>query len=429
MGKCQTRLAHLEHDDEENGGNDITLKSTMSSSDASSASAPAPPSSLSIFHEDILLAILSYVADVPLEMVDSARAPVDSHSTLTHTLPLVSKQFHKLTLNHDLYWKHALLRLVHKQPSLWEEGMTRVIFDAKCDELREVIMERNRSRTTVRRRDKRTRDGQSNQQQQPKPQSVLESKTSASQPSDPDSPSDSNTTPSLSNNEKLLQEACTAIQSHPPHHHTATPSGTYQCLHQSIVLQHIRYQAPVFCMPTAVRLGEPFGLHFFEARYRLLISEVMANYPVSARRGGPIIPMVPGLFPPDRIHGQTRVMDDDIKASILDLLEKNESLLEKYQLPTFIFAHQTPVRRNTPATIVQVQHCAVAPDGSADVLLKPLSYVWLEEIWERPGTGGLIEARGIRMGTEASEAYERWSGMIGFGRGDGRGRGQMMPMP
>lgn len=422
MGKCQTSLAHLvhDHDAEESDGNDPKLKSTMSSSDASSASAPAPPSALSIFHEDILLAILSFVADVPFEMVDSARAPIDSHSTLTHTLPLVSKQFHKLTLRHDLYWKHALLRLLHKQPCLWDEGMKRVIFDAKCDELREEIMERNRSRTT-RRRDKRTKDGQN------KPQSVVESKVSASLLSDPDSPSDDNTTPPLSNNETLLEEACTAIQSHPPQHHTATPSGTYQRLHQSIVLQHIRYQAPVFCMPTAVRLGEAFGLHFFESRYRLLISEVMANYPVSARRGAQISPMVPGLFPPDR--GQTRVLDDDIKAAILDLLEKNEPLLEQYQLPTFIHAHQTPVRRNTPATIVQVERCGVAPDGSADVFLKPLAYVWLEEIWERPGTGGLIEARGIRMGLEASDKYERWSSMLGFGRGDGRGHGQMLPIP
>lgn len=30
---------------------------------------------------------------------------------------------------------------------------------------------------------------------------------------------------------------------------------------------------------------------------------------------------------------------------------------------------------------------------------------------------------------QASEAYERWSGMSHFGRGDGRGRGQQLPIP
>ena len=65
MGKCQTRLANLAHDNEDE---DLQLKPTMVSSDDSVAE--APPSALSIFHEDILLSILSYVADVPFEMVD-----------------------------------------------------------------------------------------------------------------------------------------------------------------------------------------------------------------------------------------------------------------------------------------------------------------------------------------------------------------------
>lgn len=63
MGKCQTRLANLAHDNEDE---DLQLKPTMDSSDDS----VAPPSALSIFHEDILLSILSYVADVPFEMAD-----------------------------------------------------------------------------------------------------------------------------------------------------------------------------------------------------------------------------------------------------------------------------------------------------------------------------------------------------------------------
>mmetsp|Transcript_47568 Transcript_47568/g.101075 ORF Transcript_47568/g.101075 Transcript_47568/m.101075 type:complete len:410 (+) Transcript_47568:154-1383(+) len=396
---------------------DPVLKLTMETGTGSAAKEEATPSkaeqssSLSIFHEDVILSMLSYVADVPFEMAEApnARAPIDSHSTLTHTLPLVCKQFHKLTRHHDLHWKHALLRLMRKEPTLWEEGLKRVMFDSKCDELRAEIMERNRRRAT-RRRDKRTKYGQLNQQQEnPTPQAAAESVTSASSYS-----VEHLDNPSPSDREELLQRACMTIQAHPPRHHTATSSGVYQCLYQSVLLGHMRYQAPVFYMPSAVRLGSTYGLHFFEPRYRVLMSEVMASYPVSARRGQPISPMVPGLFPPQRSHGQ--VMADDMKAFILDLLEKNESMLRNYQLPSFIHAHQSPLRRNTPATIVQVQQCVIQPDGSADVFLEPLSYIWLEEIWERPGTGGLFEARGIRMGKDASESYELYCVTSGTSR-------------
>lgn len=442
MGKCHTRLAHLVNVEDGDGPN-LKLKSTMESSDAAeraeassaptAAHVPSPPSVFSIFHEDILLAILSYVADVPFEKVargeGQARAPIDSHSTLTHTLPLVSKQFYRLTSNHDLYWKHALLRLVQNEPSLWEEGLQRMVFDAKCDELRAEILERNRSRS-VRRRDKRTKDSQLNQQQQQPPQSAFESKiiSACSVGADNNNPSNSvGVSSPLTEEEELLQQACKAMQLHPPRHHTASPSGMYQCVYQSIVLGHMRYQAPVFYMPSSVQLGSRYGLHFFEHRYRLLISEVMASFPTRTRRGEQIGPVVLGLLPPNR--SQSGVLDDDIKLSILDLCEKNESLLTNHHYPTFIHAHQSPLRRNSPAAIVRVLHCSISPDGSADVLLSPLSYIWLEEIWERPGTGGLIEARGIRMGKEASDAYERWCGMSRYGMGDGRGHGQMLPIP
>lgn len=293
-----------------------------------------------------------------------------------------------------------------------------MIFDGKCDELRAEIKERNRSRA-VRRRDKRTRDGQQTDQQQRTPQSVAESDADVAGPSNG----------ALKPEEELVQRACTAVEAHPPHHHTASSSGVYQCVFQSVVVSHLYFQAPVFYMPSSVRLGDDYGLHFFEPRYRLLISEVMSAYPVSARRGDLVRPVLPGLYPVDgRAHGQ-RVMDDDIKASLLDLLEKNAQLLGEHYLPTFIHAHQSPLRPNVPATIVQVSRCAISPDGSADVLLSPMAYIWLDEIWERPGTGGLMEARGIRMSRGDADAYERWCRMSIYGNGDGRGRAQMLPIP
>ena len=310
-----------------------------------------------------------------------------------------------------------MIRLVHNEPKLWAEGVKRVIFDAECDEIRDEIAKRILSQSE-RRRDKRAKNDQRNYQT---PQSVFESKISASLRTEKIS-SDSKT--STEDVEELLEQACTAIHSYPPHPHTATSSGMYQRLYRSIVLRHLRYKGPVFIMGSSVLLGSSYGLHFFEPRYRVLISEVLASYPVSARRGERIGPTVPGIFP----ISSHSVVDDDIKSSVRELKEKNESLLKEYHLPTFIHAHRG-FQVNCPATIVQVQMCSVSPNGSADVFLKPIAYIWIEKIWERRGTGGLCEARGIRMGAEFSERYERWCHMGAYGMGDGRGRGSQLPIP
>ena len=363
-----------------------------------------PVSSLSIFHEDVLLAILSFVADTPFEMVDSAE-PTSGQSTLTHTLPFVSKQFHRLTKEHDFFWENALLRLVKKE-HLWEDGMKRFVFDSKCDKIRNDIVERNRNRN---RRDKRTKSNQLQQLQAQPPQAgapqsagtplqIMSATNNANNVT-----ADTDTT--TKREEALVKQACYAIEAYPPRNHVATSSGIHQCIYRSIVHDHLRYQGPVFFMPSAIRLGSPYGLHFFEPRYRLLVSEVMATYPVSARRGERISPMVPALLPPSNNIRQNGD-DDDIKSDLLNVMEQNQTLLGRYQLPTFIHAHQSPLRKNTPATIVQVRQCMVSRDGSADVYLEPIAYIWIDEVFERPGTGGLYEARGIRMGKEVSESYE-----------------------
>ena len=310
-----------------------------------------------------------------------------------------------------------MIRLVHNEPKLWAEGVKRVIFDAECDEIRDEIAKRIQSQSE-RRRDKRAKNDQRNYQT---PQSVFESKISASLRTEKSS-SDSKT--STEDVEELLEQACTAIHSYPPHPHTATSSGMYQRLYRSIVLRHLRYKGPVFIMgSSSVRLGSPYGLHFFEPRYRVLISEIMARHPVSARRGETIAPMVPGIFPPPP------VADDDIKSSIVDLVKRNLPLMTEYHQPTFIHAYRDFLRPNSLAAIVQVQVCSINPNGSADVLLKPIAYVWIDRIWERPGTGGLCEASGIRMGADSSQRYEYQSNMRAFGMGDGRGRHQQLPIP
>lgn len=76
-------------------------------------------------------------------------------------------------------------------------------------------------------------------------------------------------------------------------------------------------------------LGEPYELHFYEPRYRLLIAEVMRDHPEEAKQGGHI---------------------------------ENP--------PCFVHANRGCQETN-PGTLVQVQRCEVFPDGRADVLLLP----------------------------------------------------------
>jgi len=67
MGKCQSvanTISSLPGDSYP----EPSLKSTMDSYDMDSSSNNEDTSSPSVFHEDILLNILSYVADIPYEM-------------------------------------------------------------------------------------------------------------------------------------------------------------------------------------------------------------------------------------------------------------------------------------------------------------------------------------------------------------------------
>mmetsp|Transcript_4182 Transcript_4182/g.8691 ORF Transcript_4182/g.8691 Transcript_4182/m.8691 type:complete len:415 (+) Transcript_4182:150-1394(+) len=414
MGSCGTRPAAAFP-----GEGHTKLVASSKSAPSQSLSQNDGPSLLSIFHEDIMLTILSFVADVPFELKDGTRDPIDTHSTLTHVLPHVSKQFHKLCSEHDHYWKNALLRLVKDDPYLWEEGLKRLIFESECNALRESINDRNKARV---RRGKRTKTINSQSDELDSVQNT----SSDVQGNEPDSRVvlSAGNNPEPSKEEQLVHKGCQALETYPPRHHTASSSGIYQCLYQTILNSHIRFQAPVFYMPTSVQLGSPYGLHFFEPRYRLLISDCMRSFPVSARRGEEIKPCVPGLSP-----SSNNITTVSQNAEVQSLLENNKDIMKEHYLPTFIHAHQSPLRRNTPACIVQVRHCIIQPDGSADVFLQPVSYIWIEEIWERPGTGSLYEARGIRMPKDESEKYEMWCVMSRYGRGDGRGWAQMLPIP
>jgi hypothetical protein len=231
-------------------------------------------------HDDLKLNILSFVADAPLE--GSCTAKDYLQSSLTHTIPLVSKKFRDFSRS-DAFWKRALVRQVLNEPFLWRAGLRNM-----C-------------------------------QQDPR-------LTSSSSGVD------------------LVEIAGSLL------------GTSYKQLYAQVLSEQVRFKGPVFFMPGQLQIGEAYGLHFFEPRYRLMIAEVMQSQDVEARRGG-------------RIRGPA----------------------------LFIHANRAPLAPASQAVVVQIQQCQIHPDGRADVVLLPVSHVWLEKLWVRPNSGHLFYAQCLRM--------------------------------
>ncbi len=155
----------------------------------------------------------------------------------------------------------------------------------------------------------------------------------------------------------------------------------YMELYRYILSNFIKYTSPLFYMPSNdVFLGKPIGLHFFEMRYRLLISEVMSSYPESFRNGGPI----------------SRPISRPINTE-----EDND---DEFEHPKFIYANNAPLKPGTIVTIVRVVRCEVYPDHRADVVLLPDTYARVESVWMRPNSHNLYEAKVVRMNNEEVSA-------------------------
>uniref|UniRef100_A0A7S4M6R5 F-box domain-containing protein n=1 Tax=Odontella aurita TaxID=265563 RepID=A0A7S4M6R5_9STRA len=97
-----------------------------------SPSPPLPPfafSSLGVLSDEILVEVLAFVGDGPLEYSrgDGDAQKPSCNATLTHVLPLVCKQFRHLIHSSDVLWSAALLRLFQSNPQAWEEGVTSIL--------------------------------------------------------------------------------------------------------------------------------------------------------------------------------------------------------------------------------------------------------------------------------------------------------------
>lgn len=69
-------------------------------------------------HEELKLAVLSFVADAPFEIMPENYPK----SALTNELPAVSRRF-RLICNSDLLWKDAVVRITKQEPGMWKKAL------------------------------------------------------------------------------------------------------------------------------------------------------------------------------------------------------------------------------------------------------------------------------------------------------------------
>lgn len=147
---------------------------------------------------------------------------------------------------------------------------------------------------------------------------------------------------------------------------SALNAVAYKTIYKQVVSQHIRVTKPVFYMPGPLLLGGSYRVHLFEPRYRLMVAELMRDYPQEARQG-------------------------------------ELTTAGGRPAPVFIHANRDPFGVASGACLVQMVRCTISPrDGTADIMLLPIAYVWLEKVWIRKNSGNLHYAQSVRMGQKAT---------------------------
>jgi len=259
--------------------------------------------------DELQATILGYVADAPFE---DMRAN-STRSALTHELPLVSKKFREYS-RLDSYWERAMVRQVKREPFLWLEGLHRI------------------SGT---------------------PSRTANNNSTGSAADNGISGSSSSSSGNAGNDDgdaECVEDLVRRV-------HVAMGKPSFKSIYERVVSGYLRIKRPVFFMPGSVQLGSTYGLHLFEPRYRLMMTELMADQSDDAKRGG-------------KIRGEVM----------------------------FVHANRHPAGPTTPVVLVQCIRCELYPDGRADVLLLPVAHAWIEKMWARPGTGYLHYAQCMRMG-------------------------------
>jgi len=151
---------------------------------------------------------------------------------------------------------------------------------------------------------------------------------------------------------------------------------SYKALYKLVMTTHIQFDAPVFIMPCHLRIGEAYGLHLFEPRYRIMIRDLMnaCENPEEASNGGQI---------------RIRRSSDGVRRPPL-------------------LIHACLGSRLAPgegACLVQVIWCNTYEYGTADVRLLPVAWCRLDRIWVRPNAGHLFYAKAMRLPSKKEYYY------------------------
>mmetsp|Transcript_21758 Transcript_21758/g.32238 ORF Transcript_21758/g.32238 Transcript_21758/m.32238 type:complete len:295 (+) Transcript_21758:122-1006(+) len=188
-----------------------------------------------IFHDftglqaELVPLILSFVATVPYE-----ESSLQKSATLTHTFPLVCKQFHWICQHIEDLWMDAFERLVKTKPELWGRA-TLLFLNSNC------------------------------------------SKEEQQQKSYPDSAAHSS---------MLLERACNVMQEILAGEEIHSKGTLHARLYRHILSNYIRCEMPVFHMlDDMITRDRSVRLHFFEPRYRSLIWDLMEPFPNDFRAG------------------------------------------------------------------------------------------------------------------------------------------------
>ncbi len=158
------------------------------------------------------------------------------------------------------------------------------------------------------------------------------------------------------NFERMIQE----IKEHAENH------LAYRDIYRKVLTSHIYFEAPVFMMPCQLSIGEIYGLHLFEPRYRVMVHDLImgCENPMEAANGGKI-----------RIGIQDGVR----------------------QPPLLIHACLGRAAPGELACLVQLIWCQIYEHGTADVRLLPVAWVKLDRIWIRRNAGNLFYSKAWRL--------------------------------
>ena len=148
----------------------------------------------------------------------------------------------------------------------------------------------------------------------------------------------------------------------------------YREIYRKVLTNHIYFDAPVFMMPCHLQIGELYGLHLFEPRYRLMVRELImgCENPMEAANGGKI-----------RIGRHDGVL----------------------QPPLLIHACLGRAAPGELACLVQLIWCQIYENGSADVRLLPVAWVRLDRVWIRRNAGNLFYSKAWRLPPHSVGSY------------------------